>query len=650
MRGPLVLPFLKACAFGAAGALLFLAFRLSVFGFVLPNTYYAKQNHHTIWKNLHDYVLPSLLPYAQCSVLACYAVVLVTYRAAIATWFPILALALATLAMPLQHGEDWMGEHRFGVPLLTMAHFIFAAGTVIAFGHVLALRSRGRLLGLSAFTTLLCALFLYEREGTFNFAKGGHVTAQDVAELEGFERVEIQRRLGLEWPVVGLPDIGGSLLVGRMQLLDTWGLGDLDVARIDKSEKLLLHTYEHFESRMDLAETHGTQGGRLELTDRDPLVKMVMGPAAREGHYKKDEITYYVDTRHVFDMAVAGRTGVVDTPNASIALSPRTVPLVVGGGVVRIELLVESKAPKEAPSSLDSKVDAADTPASDVPNVEPGDETLRVELGSDADELRELCLTTTYALPIARREGHSVRQGFLLAAPRTPGVYPIRLKVLSEGAEIASAEIGNIRVVAPKDFARAAAKDLQAVDAATPATTRAARVGQLFEQSRPMMNPSKTRGMVEQLRAASLPPKRATYKPFEGMRTAAEPWFLEPIPHELAGLVNGIHVRACADATAAWAASEARGESLDRRALEAARYVDELRRLGFLDLSSCPVVKRAMDSSTHDVPHDFLASYRLALARALLVPTDLAAHKRRLALRGGALPLLPPEELSYGAQ
>jgi hypothetical protein len=35
----------------------------------------------------------------------------------------------------------------------------------------------------------------------------------------------------------------------------------------------------------------------------------------------------------------------------------------------------------------------------------------------------------------------------------------------------------------------------------------------------------------------------------------------------------------------------------------------------------------------------------MALARTLLVPSDLAAHKRRIALRPLAVPLLPKEEL-----
>jgi hypothetical protein len=129
------------------------------------------------------------------------------------------------------------------------------------------------------------------------------------------------------------------------------------------------------------------------------------------------------------------------------------------------------------------------------------------------------------------------------------------------------------------------------------------------------------------------------------MRRSLVPWFLKPVPRELEGLVTTVVARACAEIDAAWPASEARGESLDRRVLETARTVDEFRRLGFLDLSSCEAVKRATTTPDEPAAGDVVAAYRLSLARTLLLPSDLRARKTRLLRRQAAVPRMDAREL-----
>jgi hypothetical protein len=391
----------RAAALALAVGALYLGYRLIAFGFFLPNTYYAKTLAGVTRLSRLAY-LPEVLRHRGMSLFLLLGLGALARTRPRATWLPLAVLALASLALPLHHGRDWMGEHRFAIPFFFMVHLVFALGISAALATpAISLRLRRAIVVGTA--ALACLAVPLGRSGPA-FMRRAHVTAQDVAIEQGFRRLELQRRLGLLWPVVGLPDVGGSLLVGGMQLLDTGWLADLHLARI-QSDEGLVHLYETRERRMDLAEDHAWSFDRAEL-GRTYLDIYRSPDPAWEGTHPADTVTYAAASRNLFDQSIE-TTAVVRTESGLlVAPSPRFVPIAVPGALVRVELLVQQSAGR-APSS----------------------ELIRVSVAGERDQLRAFTVVPEGGLPLRPPPGRSLRQGFLLRAPREPGRFPLRVTV-----------------------------------------------------------------------------------------------------------------------------------------------------------------------------------------------------------------------------
>jgi hypothetical protein len=371
----------------------FLVWRRLAYSAWWPNTYYAKlHDPRSLVANLRDYVVHGILPYGQSALFASSVIALACIPKK--EWLAsLLALFLvASLALPLTAGADWMGEHRFATQFLAMCHLSYAVLVAVCIArmvqrprhvaHVVAL------VGLGSITVLLA---LERHDVPLN-----RVTIGRVAYLEGARRWEQQMRLGVPYPVVLIPDAGGTLLVGAMQMLDNGYLTDFQMSRIGRSfwpghrDWLVLNQYQNVERRPDLvAENNQFPHDRSLLgTQYLPPSNGILWP------------------RHdlVEVPSLDGATLLHDGGALRIYLSPETVPFAAPHALVRYELIVAW--------------------------TEPVDAKLRAQLdGGDRDEIS--------LAPYQRKPAGVERFGLLLGAPDRTGAVRVSFELEYAGQTIA---------------------------------------------------------------------------------------------------------------------------------------------------------------------------------------------------------------------
>ncbi len=249
LRGLLATSLLTGVLLAAAEMI-----RYALFASFLPNTFYAKVTHVDIGRNYVEYVRPLLGNYWFAFAFSASIVGLRGSPHARRLAPGVVLFSCAALGLPLLAGGDWMGQHRFATAFLMLGHFSFAAACSAAWADPCRspfVISVGR--AIPAIAALL--LVAGGREDYLTFLHIPYVSFATIADVEGFQRVRIQRYLGLIYPVVALPDAGGSTVVGSMQMVDTAYLTDYHMARI-QSDPELVRRYQHEERRVDLAEYH----------------------------------------------------------------------------------------------------------------------------------------------------------------------------------------------------------------------------------------------------------------------------------------------------------------------------------------------------------------------------------------------------------
>lgn len=152
-----------------------------------------------------------------------------------------------------------MGEHRFATPFLAICHASCAALAAVC---LVRLAAGARRIGRAAAAAGVLAVAVVGSLLVVERIRRGplyldDVTIARVAALQGGARWEHQMRLGVPYGVVMLPDAGGSLLVGGMQLVDDAYLADFVLAHMGRyfgSAYLLgqMNQYQHEERRPDL--------------------------------------------------------------------------------------------------------------------------------------------------------------------------------------------------------------------------------------------------------------------------------------------------------------------------------------------------------------------------------------------------------------
>jgi len=243
----------------------FLCWRRIGYGDWLPNTYYAKLfSELQLAHNLRVSVIANILPFASSWLLASSAFVLMCVPNFRRISGSLLVLLVVSLALPITAGEDWGmgGGRRFSTPFLAMCHASFA---VLAAGCIAAMTSATRrvwrivaTVGILVITVLTYRLLISRIHRSR--PKFTEVTIAYIGAVQGGQRWEHQMRLGVPYGVTMIPDAGGSLLVGGMQMIDNAYLADFVMAHMGRyvGEPALLrqvNQYEHEERRPDLVDS-----------------------------------------------------------------------------------------------------------------------------------------------------------------------------------------------------------------------------------------------------------------------------------------------------------------------------------------------------------------------------------------------------------
>lgn len=239
----------------------------SVFGYVFPNTVYAKDASPSAYALFHNLVDPNSPGWR-------YLRGWLQERGGIVLFLPALlgvpvllrgrahALAMlggAALALPL-FAPDWMVEHRFLVPFVAFAVCLAAAFLDALLD--MASRWKGERAQLAALGLAVVAAlhFLVANLGASARLRAsgyaGTVSVEWVRESYASTLDGPVKALGLRRPLVALPDLGATSYFLRLRLLDLGGLADATMAHAhhDLSE---LQLYLFDERRPDLIHAHG---------------------------------------------------------------------------------------------------------------------------------------------------------------------------------------------------------------------------------------------------------------------------------------------------------------------------------------------------------------------------------------------------------
>ncbi len=316
----------------------FLCWRRVSYGDWLPNTYYAKfVSEPQLGHNLRVAVLAQILLFARTWLVASAALAL-AFVPRLRWLSAILGIFLvASLALPISVGEDWGmgGGRRFSTPFLAVAHVAFAVlAAVCVTGLRGAQRRGGRVV---AAVGLVAIAFLSYRLLVSRIHRARvkllDITLGHIGAGQGGLRWEHQMRLGVPYGVTMIPDAGGSLLVGGMQMIDNAYLSDFVMAHMGRyfgGDPALLrqvNQYAHEERRPDLVDSSQAIG----VIDPGYIGTRYL---AGEGHLhaRRDLV--------VVPAVEAGARAVFDDGPLQVYLSDETVLTAAPGGLVRCELIV----------------------------------------------------------------------------------------------------------------------------------------------------------------------------------------------------------------------------------------------------------------------------------------------------------------------
>jgi hypothetical protein len=579
---------------------LFLLWRWLNYHALLPNTFYAKAEHTGFMLHFQDYVVKVLLPYRFTGDLLLSAVVLVAF----ARWralalVVVLPLLATSLLMPAFKGADWMGDHRFATPFFALVHMAFSM--VVIAGLSAGARWRSPWLAVRALAVavggiVLWGLWLKDNPLTAPVALNA-VNIGHVAQEQGAQRIEHQRRLGLVNPTVIMPDAGATLLMGGFRLVDSGYLTDFHMARV-RDDGPMVDQYQHQEQRSEMAGLN-----------RNPLFGFNWSLVGRTFVQHPD---YNMMVRRDLVEVTAPPPGgalATETPGIRIFKSPRNLFTAGPGGLVRVEILVERES-AQATTGLQAQATLA---------------------GAESDLIR---LIPYGPLPTKGAE----RRAFLLSAPAQEGEYDIHLTVQNPNPLHAPILLGRLEVTRLPERIKAIAAALVASNA--DARERIWLLVQLREQLPARMSRGEWETSLAALGAAWASNDRAQSPHMERLTWDARAGQSDP-----AGAILNTDIQQAA-------VDLIRGKNcgqfpqVDERLLCLGRQVQWLRGLGILGLLKDERVRdwvkaaEALPSPTEDVPR-----YRALLGRSLLRPGDAALAddllKARAALTG-RLPHLPP--------
>lgn len=210
----------------AAVAIPALLLRWHTYGALLPNSAAAKrldQSPKQLLLRLPEFAVMGgwVLPVA---ALAALVVLFRTWRGGPRwpDWVAVVIVLAEASAVYLLLPTDWMGEYRYATPVFVGAAMVVGAACA---------QLPGRLPVIVA-ALLAASLSLVMVPRTLAFAAHPPRQGCYVAVLEGRLYNSYAAALGLEYPVLMIPDVGGSALVGGFRIADLGALADKRVAEI----------------------------------------------------------------------------------------------------------------------------------------------------------------------------------------------------------------------------------------------------------------------------------------------------------------------------------------------------------------------------------------------------------------------------------
>ena len=481
---------------------------------------------------------------------------------------------------------DWMGEQRFATPWLAICHLTYAVCIAALVGELVRYARAKRVATSAVLAVALfpAALVAHDRSVGRDDTVLNEVTIPRVGEGEAGRRWEQQLRLGVPYPVVQIPDAGGTLLVGGMQMLDNGYLTDFQMARIGRNysrprDLRVLDQYQHVERRPDLMSEN-----RQFALDRSYLGTRYLPPGEGVLWARRDLVV--IEATEAFDPSARL---IYDERGVKIFLSDETVRTAAPGALARCEVIVQW-----------SEVAA------------PQQMKLRGTIDHGRGGPDEIGLW-----PYQRSDHGIERFALLLSVPDVPGRFDVALDVIRDGQPTSLGRPLAIEVTDSEAALWAAAGELARASSVNAA---ARHVAWLREQRVPRLDITAFRALIAQLVAEEPEHDAAAGRQILALRDNARLAAYEPLPLPIAvaqGIVEGRMFETC------------RGTAeLDpaRRIACLGRAVDQLRRLGDLG-----IVSRDVELAVQlDAARDALAGwtpeqrYQVLVGLTLARPADVA--------------------------
>jgi hypothetical protein len=577
----------RGAAITAALYTAFLVWRYVAYRSLFPNTYYAKlAGQSDPAANIRDYVVGALLPYCRAALFAGSAALLLMVRRFEKLAHCLLAFDLVALALPVAAGADFMGEHRFGTPFITIGHLTYASVVGVFVARLVVHRRRARLAHVTTLVAVLLpgVLLGFDHLAIVDDVPLSRVTVPRIAELNGGARWEHQMRLGLPYAVVMTPDVGGALLVGSMQLVDNGYLADFQTARLGRDptspvDRVLVDQYE-FEERLP------------DLVDDNPYFpvdKQVLDARYVSGDGR------FLARRDLVELAAVpeGARLLYADDTLRVYLTPTTVRTAAPGALMRCELAIAWTG-----IALDDTT------------------RITVDLEREHDEIG--------LRPYVASATGIERRALLIGVPQRTGTYSVDLHVVRPGQTVQPATAFAIDVTRDEQsLARAAT----AVTAHASPDEAARRIAWLREQAVPRM------GMRRfYLTQHAIEAQEVAHGSKAGRYVLKLRWNAR-----LADLQRRSTAIRTAEVAAVHRVVEAcpPDSDLARRALCLGRAIDELRRLGYLDVSELvPEAVRDLGAARAALATMPGAErYQALVGLVLADPSDLVLQRALLAAR-----------------
>lgn len=580
----------------------FLLWRHHAYGEWLPNTYFAKLSAPASpFDNLRDHVFAQLFPYCSAGIFAACLLALLGMPRMERLAMGLGVFLLASLALPITAGADFMGEHRFATAFFAMTHLIYAVFVAACVARVMA-RPRpqwraAHVLGLAG-ALLLPLTLITGHLAIVDKIPLSDVSITRVAYLQGAQRWEHQMRLGVPDAVVMLPDAGGSLLIGSMQMVDSGYLTDFQTPRLghdltDPIQRRLLDQYELVERHPDLVDdSHNFP------IDHETIEKQY--PSGEGRLYARGDL---VELPRVPD----GAQLLWDSPELQIYLSPSTVLAVGPRGLARCELIVAWHG-------------AAPTAGS-----------IRATVGAQGDR-DEISLR-----PYKARPDGIERRAVLVGAPEQLGSLPVRLELITPDGGIHQAQPFRLDVTNDAMAIRHAADDI--LRGTSPADV-AFRIAWLREQAIPRMRMTTFRIVMSALAKAFHTNSGKAGRYIMHLRWNARLATLEQLPSPIRA-AELVAARRLIDTCPA----AVRGVDPAPRIACLGRAIDQLRRLGYLGLlqRTPELAAELRDTRMHLGTLPPASQYLVLFGLVRADPSDIDLQRRLLEVRArlGATASLP---------